>query len=134
MIQSEVAWQMYGIVEDTRQGRARSDCFVEIQSAYELLARYLRERTETGLQKKHVTENNNLSWRGAMRIQDVSRRWFSRGVIYLGGISEQVEIKKSAKDLIPVVAKYPQGRLAGEIAKITERFLFQNVQGRVVDL
>ena len=70
----------------------------------------------------------------AMRIQDVSRRWLSKEVVYLGGISEQVEIKKSVKDLIPVVAKYPQGRLAGEIAKIAERFLFRNVQGRVVAL
>lgn len=70
----------------------------------------------------------------AMRIQDVSRRWLSKEVIYLGGISEQVEIKKSVKDLIPVVAKYPQGRLAGEIAKIAEGFLFRNVQRRVVAL
>jgi len=80
------------------------------------------------------TTNDVEAAQVAMRIQDVSRRWLSKEVIYLGGISEQVEIKRSVKDLIPVVAKYPQGRLAGEVAKIAERFLFRNVQGRAVAL
>ncbi len=35
-----------------------------------------------------------------------------------------MEVKRSVNHLIPVVAKYPQGRLAGEIDKIAEKLLF----------
>ena len=65
----------------------------------------------------------------AMRIQDVSKRWLSKEVAYLGSMSEQMEVKRSAKYLIPVVAKYPQGRLAGEIDKIAEKLLSRGLRG-----
>lgn len=65
----------------------------------------------------------------AMRIRDVSKRWLSKEVAYLGCISEQMEVKRSVKYLIPVVAKYPQGRLAGEIDKIAEKLLFRVPRG-----
>lgn len=65
----------------------------------------------------------------AMRIQDVSKRWLSKEVVYLGSVSEQMEIKRSARDLTPVIAKYPQGRLAGEIGKIAEKLLFRRSHG-----
>ncbi len=65
----------------------------------------------------------------AMRIRDVSKRWLSKEVAYLGCISEQMEVKRSVNHLIPVVAKYPQGRLAGEIDKIAEKLLFRGPRG-----
>jgi flagellar biosynthesis protein FlhG len=57
-----------------------------------------------------------------MKIQDVSKKWLSKEVTYLGSISAQREITESVKALVPTVAKYPQGRLATELETI-----FQNL-------
>jgi flagellar biosynthesis protein FlhG len=65
----------------------------------------------------------------ATRILDVSKRWLSKEVTYLGCISEQREVKRCVTYLIPVVAKYPQGTLAGEIDKIAEQLLFRGHHG-----
>ncbi len=59
------------------------------------------------------------------KVQDVSQKWLSREVIFLGGISTQLEIEKSVIDLVPVVARHPKGKLATEIGHITQR-LFHN--------
>jgi flagellar biosynthesis protein FlhG len=56
-----------------------------------------------------------------MKIQDVSKRWLSKEVRYLGNISTQFEIEKSALDLIPVIARYPKGKLAAEISHIAKK-------------
>lgn len=61
--------------------------------------------------------------RTAARIQDVSRKWLSREVRYLGSLSEQAEVGKSSRDLVPVVARYPRGRMAEEVGTIARRLL-----------
>ncbi len=61
--------------------------------------------------------------RVAARIQEVSRKWLSREVTYLGGISEHSDVGKSARDLIPVVTRYPRGKMAEELAAIARRML-----------
>ena len=52
------------------------------------------------------------------RLQEVSRRRCSVWVKYLGNISYQPEIERSAKNLVPVVSRYPDGILSIEMEKI----------------
>jgi MinD-like ATPase involved in chromosome partitioning or flagellar assembly len=58
-----------------------------------------------------VTHNSN----GAQvveRIQEVSRKMLSVEVGYLGSLPYQSEIESSTMDLVPIVARYPEGDLA----------------------
>ena len=54
------------------------------------------------------------------RICEVAQKMLSVQVGYLGSISYQPEIKTSARDLMPAVARYPDGIFAETMAHITE--------------
>jgi flagellar biosynthesis protein FlhG len=56
------------------------------------------------------------------RLQEVSRRRCSIWVKYLGNISYQPEIESSAKNLVPVVSRYPDGPLSIEMGEIIQAF------------
>ena len=55
------------------------------------------------------------------RIQDVSQRMLSIQTGYLGGIPYQSEIKRSAQDLVPVVARYPKGDLSEILSHMIDK-------------
>ena len=57
----------------------------------------------------------------ANRIQDVSQRMLSIEVGYLGSIPYQQKIKKSAMELVPVVARYPNGILCRRIRQMIDK-------------
>jgi len=57
------------------------------------------------------------------RIQQVSRERLSIDVTYLGSLPYQSEIESSARDLVPIVAKYPKANLAKEMSRIIEKLL-----------
>ncbi|OGP71029.1 MAG: hypothetical protein A2Y80_09445, partial [Deltaproteobacteria bacterium RBG_13_58_19] len=50
------------------------------------------------------------------RIQEVARKMLGIQVNYLGTLPFQEEIKQSTRDLVPVVARHSQGRLAQQLA------------------
>jgi flagellar biosynthesis protein FlhG len=56
-------------------------------------------------------------------IQEVSKRWLSKEVTYLGEISAQIEIEASVLDQVPVIARYPRGRMAMEMENIVNNLL-----------
>jgi flagellar biosynthesis protein FlhG len=58
-------------------------------------------------------------------IQEVSKRWLSKEVTYLGEISAQIEIEASVLDQVPVIARYPQGRMAMEMENIVNNLLYK---------
>jgi flagellar biosynthesis protein FlhG len=58
-------------------------------------------------------------------IQEVSKRWLSKEVTYLGEISAQIEIEASVLDQVPVIARYPQGRMAIEMESIVNNLLYR---------
>jgi flagellar biosynthesis protein FlhG len=58
-------------------------------------------------------------------IQEVSKRWLSKEVAYLGEISAQIEIEASVLDQVPVIARYPQGRMAMEMENIVNNLLYK---------
>ncbi len=49
------------------------------------------------------------------RIQQVTKTWLAKEVTYLGSISFQPEVENSMIDLVPVVVKYPRGKMAEEL-------------------
>lgn len=55
------------------------------------------------------------------RIQQVTKNWLAKEVTYLGSISHQQEIETSMIDLVPVIAKYPKGKMESEISTILSR-------------
>lgn len=61
------------------------------------------------------------------RMQQVTKTWLAKEVTYLGSISQQPEIESSMIDLVPVVAKYPKGKMAGELGTIVARLLEQDL-------
>jgi len=69
-----------------------------------------------------VTHNSNGT-RVVERIQAVSRKMLSVEVGYLGSLPYQPEIEASAMDLVPIVARYPEGDLAKRMSGIMERLL-----------
>lgn len=54
------------------------------------------------------------------RLQDVARRRCSIWAKYLGNITYQREIEVCVKNMVPVVSRYPDGPLSGEIGKIAQ--------------
>jgi flagellar biosynthesis protein FlhG len=58
-------------------------------------------------------------------IQEVSKRWLSKEVAYLGEISAQIEIEASVLDQVPVIARYPQGKMAVEMENIVNNLLYK---------
>jgi flagellar biosynthesis protein FlhG len=52
------------------------------------------------------------------RIQEVARKMLGVQVNYLGALPFQEEIKQSTRDLVPVVTRHSQGRLAQQLAHI----------------
>lgn len=69
-----------------------------------------------------VTHNSNAI-QIVERIQEVSRRMLSIDVRYLGSLPYQSEIESSARDLVPIVARYPKGDLAKKIGNIIDKLL-----------
>ncbi len=57
------------------------------------------------------------------RIQGVSKKWLSKEVSYLGHITHDPVIGRSAIDLVPVVAKYPNGKMAKELRSIFKKMM-----------
>ncbi|MBN2062189.1 MAG: AAA family ATPase [Deltaproteobacteria bacterium] len=57
------------------------------------------------------------------KIQEVSRKFISTEVKFLGGISSHRQVGKSAVELVPVVAKYPEGEMSKEISNIVRNLL-----------
>jgi len=67
-----------------------------------------------------VTPNSNVT-QVVKRIQEVSRKMLSISVGYLGRLPYQSEIESSARDLVPIVARYPRGDLAKKIGNIIDK-------------
>lgn len=61
------------------------------------------------------------------RIQQVTRTWLAKEVTYLGSISFQPEVENSMIDLVPVVAKYPKGKMAEELRSIMSKLFEQEI-------
>ncbi|MBU0483118.1 MAG: AAA family ATPase [Proteobacteria bacterium] len=57
------------------------------------------------------------------KLQNVAQKWLSREFSYLGDISGQRQIEQSVLDLVPVVARYPDGDMARQIGLIMGRLL-----------
>jgi flagellar biosynthesis protein FlhG len=58
-------------------------------------------------------------------IQEVSKKWLSKEVAYLGEITAQIEIEASVLDQVPVIARYPQGRMAMEMENIVNNLFYR---------
>ncbi len=58
------------------------------------------------------------------RLQDVARRRCSIWAKYVGNITYQKEIAASARNMVPVVARYPDGPLSREMEKIVQNVTF----------
>ena len=69
-----------------------------------------------------VTYNSNVT-QVVERIQGVSRKMLSIKVGDLGSLAYQSEIESSAMDLVPIVARYPEGDLAKKMSVIIEKLL-----------
>ena len=57
------------------------------------------------------------------RIQEVSKRALSIEVKHAGNLGYLQEIEESARDLVPIMVKYPQGKLPQEIRHIARNVL-----------
>ena len=57
------------------------------------------------------------------RIKAVSKKMLSVNVECVGSIPYQQEIEISVRELVPVVARYPQGILAKETRRIVNKIL-----------
>ncbi|MBW1715971.1 MAG: AAA family ATPase [Deltaproteobacteria bacterium] len=108
----------------------------QVKSIEELLVR-IREQRSQGLPLvrdaistfnphlivNRITHNSNAS-QVVKRIQEVSRKMLSIRVGYLGGLPYKPEIECSARDLIPIVARYPRGEVAKEMNQMMEKLLW----------
>ena len=61
------------------------------------------------------------------RIQQVTKTWLAKEVTYLGSISFQPEVENSMIDLVPVVVKYPKGKMAEELSAIMSKLFDQDM-------
>lgn len=61
--------------------------------------------------------------RVVMKVQDVTKKWLSKELIFLGNISAHEEIEKSVIDLVPAIARYPGGKFSVEIEDIVKKLL-----------
>jgi hypothetical protein len=55
------------------------------------------------------------------RIQEVSGRMLSTHVKYLGSLPYQSEVKTSARELVPVVARCPRGILSETLGHVIDK-------------
>jgi len=69
-----------------------------------------------------IAEDSNAT-KMVNRIQDVSQKMLSIQVGYLGSIPYQPEIEYSAKELIPVVVRYPKGILSEKMAHMIDEIV-----------
>ncbi len=69
-----------------------------------------------------VPKYNNMHHVPIM-IQEVSRKWLSKEVSFLGSISAQSEVEESVLDQVPVLARYPMGDFAIEMEYIVNNLL-----------
>jgi flagellar biosynthesis protein FlhG len=58
-----------------------------------------------------------------MKVQNVCKTYLSKEIGFLGTVSAQAEIERSALDLVPVLARHPHGKLASELDHIAKRLL-----------
>jgi flagellar biosynthesis protein FlhG len=58
------------------------------------------------------------------RIQEVARKMLSIEVGYLGSLPFQPEIKASARELVPAIAKFPKGYLSATMANLVEKMIY----------
>jgi MinD-like ATPase involved in chromosome partitioning or flagellar assembly len=56
-------------------------------------------------------------------IQEVSRKWLSKEVSFLGSISAQREVEESVLDQVPILARYPMSDFAIEMEYIVNNLL-----------
>jgi flagellar biosynthesis protein FlhG len=75
------------------------------------LIEHVLETFRPGLVVNMISENDNVS-EVVNRVQDVSQKMLTVAVDYLGSIDYQSDIKRSAKDLIPVISRDPKGNLS----------------------
>ena len=59
------------------------------------------------------------------KLQGVIRRYLSREVPCLGAIPAQMEVEQSVIDLVPVVARYPQGVMARAMSEVLRNLSVQ---------
>ncbi len=71
-----------------------------------------------------VAEDSN-AMQVVNRIQEVSRKMLSIQVGYLGSIPFKPEIQRSARDLVPVVLRYPEGVLSRTIEHVLYEIGYQ---------
>jgi MinD-like ATPase involved in chromosome partitioning or flagellar assembly len=57
------------------------------------------------------------------RISVVSKKMLSINVDYIGSLPYQQEIESSARELVPVIAKYPHGLIAKQKRLIVHKLL-----------
>jgi flagellar biosynthesis protein FlhG len=69
-----------------------------------------------------VLKDNN-SHHVPLMIQDVARKWLSKEVVFLGGISTQPVIEQSVMDQVPAIARHPKGEFAVQIEFIADKLL-----------
>jgi flagellar biosynthesis protein FlhG len=65
---------------------------------------------------------NNVHYIPVM-VQDLSRKWLSKEVQFLGSISDQSEIDRSSFEQVPALAICPQGQLELEFEYIVSKLL-----------
>jgi len=103
-----------GLVEKVRQ--VRPDSLKLINQALSDI--------HPGLVLNKVPQFSNIHHVPSM-IQEVSKKWLSKEVVYLGQISAQIEIEASVLDQVPVIARYPHGRMAIEMENIVNNLLYK---------
>lgn len=69
-----------------------------------------------------VRDNSNVT-QVIERIQQVSRKMLSIEVGFPGTLPYQSKIESSARDLVPIVARYPKGDVAKRMSRIAENLL-----------
>lgn len=69
------------------------------------------------------TTSTSAATQVVKRIQEVSTKMLSIKVEYVDSIAYQSEIESSARDLIPIVARYPQGKSAKKMRHIIKKLL-----------
>ena len=57
------------------------------------------------------------------RIKAVSKKMLSVNVDYIGSLPYQQEIEASVRELVPVIAKYPQGTMTKQTRRIVQKLL-----------
>ena len=65
---------------------------------------------------------NNVHYIPAM-VQEVTRKWLSKETLFLGCISDQLEIEESIREQVPAISRHPHGQFAAEMAYVADKLL-----------